>query len=235
MAVNENIENRIEELPDGVEALSDAPDVVSPEAFAGPDHPMRKVTRQVAFEGGWDVARAGKVAALFDGMAAGWTATHVDASRAASIVDGLERGGAPLEGRWLELGSGTGAGTRVLHGRVSSVVAFDLAAEMLDHAPGELAPRVRGDASRLPFADDTFDAVLMVNMLLFPAEVDRVLAPGGTVLWVNTLGDQTPIHLPVRDVVSALPGTWSGSTANAGSGFWAALRRVANGGSNPSA
>jgi len=63
-------------------------------------------------------------------------------------------------------------------------------------------------------------------MLLFPGEVDRVLAPGGTVTWVNTLGDQTPIHLPPADVIEALPGVWEGVTANAGTGLWATLRRA---------
>ena len=206
-------------------SLPDAANVSPAEPFAGPDHPMRKLTRQVAFEGAWDAERAKKVGDLFDGMAADWSTDHVDATKAAPIADALTRGIAKADGRWLELGSGTGAGTRVLSGGVDSLVAFDLAAEMLAHAPGELAPRVRGDASVLPFADDAFDNVLMVNMLLFPGEVERVLAPGGTVVWVNTLGDQTPIHLPAADVAEALPGAWEGVTANAGTGLWATLRR----------
>ena len=97
---------------------------------------------------------------------------------------------------------------------------------MLSYAPGELAPRVQADATTLPFADDTFDAVLMINMILFPNEVDRILRPGGSILWVNTLGDQTPIHLPAADVLEALPGEWQGRTARAGTGFWLAARRV---------
>lgn len=205
--------------------LDDAPDTREPEPFAGPDHPIRKLTRQVAFDGSWDSERAAKVAALFDSLAADWSAERVDPTKAAPIHDALERSGVSGAGRWLELGSGTGAGTRVLHGRVESLLAFDLSGEMLAHAPGELAPRVRGDASTLPFDADSFDAVLMVNMLLFPGEVDRVLAPEGTVLWVNTLGDQTPIHLPAADVAAALPGEWTGRTARAGTGFWAALTR----------
>ena len=72
---------------------------------------------------------------------------------------------------------------------------------------------------------DSFDAVLLINMLLFPHEIDRVLRPGGTLLWVNTLGDQTPIHLPAADVLAALPGEWHGTTARAGTGFWLVARR----------
>lgn len=210
-----------------IRTLPDAPGVSLPEPFAGPDHPIRRLTRQVAFDGSWDGVRAGKMAALFDSMAADWSETHVNQTKAAPILDAVERGGLPTSGRWLELGSGTGAGTRALHGHVDTLFALDLSTRMLTHAPGELAPRVRGDAASLPFADGTFDVVVMVNMILFPAEVDRVVGQGGSVLWINTLGDQTPIHLPVEDVVSVMPGPWQAVTANAGTGFWAVLQRSA--------
>jgi hypothetical protein len=45
-------------------------------------------------------------------------------------------------------------------------------------------------------------------------------------VWVNTLGDQTPIHLPPGDVERALPGDWNGVTARAGTGQWTVLRRA---------
>lgn len=205
--------------------LSDADDIEAPEPIGGPDHPMRIVTRQVAFEDGWSPGRAAKVAALFDSMAAEWSESHVNPTKAAPIRDALRRGGVEPRGRWLELGSGTGAGTRVLdeHGVVP--VALDLSAQMLVNAP-DLAPRVRGDSSSLPFPDNSFETVLLVNMLLFPTEVTRVLVPDGALIWVNTLGDRTPIHLSADDVVEALPGSWGGSTANAGMGLWAVLRRI---------
>ena len=78
----------------------------------------------------------------------------------------------------------------------------------------------------LPLADHTADVVLMINMILFPAEVDRILRPAGHVVWINTLGDQTPIHLPPSDVEAALPGDWECATSRAGTGLWAVLRRV---------
>jgi hypothetical protein len=65
----------------------------------------------------------------------------------------------------------------------------------------------------------------MINMILFPDEVDRILRPNGRVVWINTLGDQTPIHLPPDDVATALPGDWDGVTARAGVGLWAVFRR----------
>ncbi|HUS42701.1 MAG TPA: class I SAM-dependent methyltransferase [Ilumatobacteraceae bacterium] len=208
-----------------IDRLANHASAREPELFAGPDHPMRVLTRAVALGEPWTEDDADRVAAIFDSMAADWSTNNVDATKAAPVLDALDRGEVPLGGDWLELGSGTGAGTRVLSGAVGSLVATDLAAEMLRHAPGELAPRVRADASMLPFRAHSFDAVLMINMLLFPHEVDRILRPGGTIAWVNTLGDQTPIHLPPDDVIRALPGRWSGRTARAGTGFWLTARR----------
>jgi len=208
-----------------LEQLADHPSTIDPEPFAGPDHPIRQRTRAVASGEEWTAGNATRMAELFDSMAADWSAKHVDETRAAPVLDALRRGAVPIDGDWLELGSGTGAGTRLLAGVVGSLVATDLAAEMLRHAPGELAPRVHADASTLPFPTASFDAVLMINMLLFPGEVDRVLRPDGVVVWVNTLGDQTPIHLPANEVITALPGEWVGRTARAGTGFWLTARR----------
>lgn len=208
-----------------IERLADHPSARQPEPYAGPDHPMRTLTRALALGEPWTQDDADRVAAVFDGLADEWSARHVDDTKAAPVRDALERGDVPIDGAWLELGSGTGAGARILSGTVRSLVATDLSAEMLHHAPGELAPRVRADASMLPYRDRSFDAVVMINMLLFPHEVDRVLRDAGTVLWVNTLGDQTPIHLPCDDVLAALPGAWSGRTASAGTGFWLTATR----------
>lgn len=206
--------------------LPDHPDAIEPEPFAGPDHPIRRLTRAVAFGEPWTDDDARRVAEIFDGLAPEWTERQVDPIKAAVVNDALDRGDPHLDGRWLELGSGTGAGTKLLHGRVGAQVSVDLSPGMLAHAPDGLAPKVRADSSQLPFVADTFDAILMINMILFPGEVDRVLRPGGTIVWVNTKGDQTPIHLPPADVERALPGDWRGVSARAGTGVWAVLRRA---------
>ncbi len=208
-----------------LERLHDHRSTIDPEPFAGPDHPMRTLTRTVALGGAWTSDDAARVGSLFDSMAAEWAARRVDDEKAAPVLDALERGQVPVDGAWLELGSGAGAGAQLLAEQVGSLVVTDLSSEMLHHAPGELAPRVQSDASTLPFAAASFDAVLMINMLLFPGEVDRVLRPGGVVVWVNSLGDQTPIHLPPADVLEALPGEWDGRTARAGTGLWLVARR----------
>ncbi|MFV2038868.1 MAG: class I SAM-dependent methyltransferase, partial [Acidimicrobiales bacterium] len=126
-------------------------------------------------------------------MASEWTADHDSVERSASVIDAFERGGV-ADGLVLELGSGTGLGTRVLRElRRGPIVALDLAAEMLQNAPAHYGERVRADSAALPIRDASVSVVVLVNALLFPAEVDRVLAPGGAVVWVNTLGDQPPI------------------------------------------
>ena len=74
------------------------------------------------------------------------------------------------------------------------------------------------DGSRLPLAAGAAAAVVLVNCFLFPEEVDRVLAPDGVIVWVNSSGPETPIHLPPDDVAEALPGRWTGVESTAGLG-----------------
>lgn len=193
----------------------------------GADHPMRVMTRRAAGLQGppWDAGARAEVAALFDGLAPEWH-TRTSPERAQVVTDALDRGRVSDGGTALELGSGTGAYTGALAQRFGRVVAMDLSLEMLRLAAGEPGHRVLADAHRLPLAEDSVDAVVLVNMLLFPEEVDRVLAPGGSVVWVNSSGEATPIHLMPDEVADALPGAWDGAWARAGSGLWTVLRRA---------
>lgn len=217
----------ITELPRLVPARPDRPERGSA------DHPMRAVTRQVAFApGGWTPERRAKVAELFDSLAPEWH-TRDTPGREEPLLDALARGldavGRPSTepaGPCLELGSGTGFTTPTLVERFTNVVAVDLAWEMLLRAPAEVAPRVQADAARLPFRNGSATAIVLVNALLFPDEVDRALAPVGVVVWVNTSGDRTPIYLSVADVAEALPGSWDGVAAEAGWGTWGVLVRA---------
>ncbi len=210
-------------MPGSVTWLPDAEGTVTDLPVFGSVSPMREVTETVAFDAAWDFSRREKVRELFDGMAAEWSSRSTP-EREASILDALDRGG--LAGDTvIELGSGTGLGTEHLIERFDDVVALDLSMAMLHHQP-DLAPKVQADASVLPFRDDAADLLVLVNMLLFPAEVDRVLRPGGGLLWINTLGHETPIHLSPEAVVDALPGSWTATAGRAGSGLWAAVQRA---------
>jgi Methyltransferase domain len=195
-------------------------------ALADEAHPMRKVTRQVAFEPtGWTPERREKVAALFDGLASTWH-DRDELGRHDPLVDALERGGPFAPGPCLELGSGAGLFTADLTSRFDSVIAADLSPEMLRQADPAVAPRVLADSARLPFRTGGAAVVVLVNMFLFPAEVDRVLQPDGALVWVSALGDATPIYLPADDVAAALPGRWDGAASEAGWGTWSVFRRA---------
>ena len=201
--------------------LPPAPDAPAPD----PDHPMRKVTRQVAFDpDGWTPERAAKVRELFDGLAPEWHTKGTDA-RMGAIDDALDRGGPFPAGPCVEAGAGVGLLTPRLVEHFDDVIAFDLSFEMLRRAP-DIAPRVLADSSALPFPDRSVATLVLVNMFLFPAEVDRVLRGDGALVWVNSLGPATPIHLSAEDVEAALPGGWDGVHAEAGWGTWASLRRA---------
>jgi SAM-dependent methyltransferase len=188
------------------------------------DHPMRKVTRQVAFDPeGWTPERAAKVVELFDGLADEWNSRD-QPGRDDPLVDALDRG-EPGRGRCLEVGSATGLATPLLTRAFDAVVAVDLSFPMLAQAPPELAPRVQGDAARLPFPDACFDSIALQNAFLFPREVERLLRPRGTVVWVSSRGPLTPIYLSPEEVAEALPGRWSGVASDAGEGSWCVVRR----------
>lgn len=207
-------------------------DVEPPGRPAPPDppHGMRGVTRDVAFGGpdGWTRERAAKVAELFDGLAPSWHERMAEPLRTAPLEDAYARGDIPRGGRCVEVGSGTGANTPFLARHHDVVIAADLSLGMLQLAPAEAGPRVRTDTSAAPFADATVDVLVLVNALLFPHEMARVLRPGGTLLWVNTAGDLTPIYLPAEDVHEVLPGNWDGVASEAGRGTWAVFRRFSS-------
>lgn len=193
------------------------------------DHPMRIMTRRAAglHPGAWDDAARAEVAAFFDGLAAEWH-TRTSPQRDAVVMDALERGLPDDLGSLdvcVELGSGIGAYTPTLAQRWRRVLAVEVALEMLLLAPAAPGHRVLADGARLPLADGEASAVVLVNCFLFPAEVARVLAADGVLVWVNSSGSETPIHLPPDDVVAALPGEWTGVQSRAGAGIWAVVRR----------
>lgn len=197
--------------------------------LGSPDHPMRIMTRRAAGldPGGWDDGARAEVAGYFDSLAPEWH-TRTSPERDAVVNDALARGlphHVGVGGVCVELGSGIGAYTPVLVLRWRQVLAVELSLEMLVRAPRDVGHRLLADGAQLPLVSGTASAAVLVNCFLFPAEVDRVLAPGGVVVWVNSSGAETPIHLPVDDVVGALPGQWEGVHSAAGVGIWSVLWR----------
>ncbi len=189
------------------------------------DHPMRKVTRQAAFEPtGWTLERAGKVAKLFDEMAETWKDKDFS-SRVLPLLDALERGGINSGGVGLELGCGTGAYSTLLSGYFDSLLCIDISFEMLARAASSEGFKLRADGANLPIPTGSVDGLFCINTLLFPDEVDRILKSDGYLVWVSTSGNQTPIYLPPSDVFEALGGKFSGVSSEAGPGTWSVFRR----------
>jgi SAM-dependent methyltransferase len=75
--------------------------------------------------------------------------------------------------RVLDVGAGTGELTRVLREECpGTVVALDADGELLSAVDG---PRVRGDATRLPFGDDSVDLVVCQALLVNLPDPDAVV------------------------------------------------------------
>jgi SAM-dependent methyltransferase len=187
--------------------------------------PMRELTRAIAAGGdAWTGERRAQIAALFDELASGWRDRDVP-ERHDALVDALARGGPFPRGWCVEVGSGTGNATADLQQAFHDVVSLDLSREMLRLASFR-GRQIQSDAAALPLRTGSASVVALINMFLFPAEISRVLAEDGVLLWVSTNGEQTPIYLPPTGVLSALPGTWAGITSQAGWGTWLTARRV---------
>jgi SAM-dependent methyltransferase len=100
---------------------------------------------------------------------------------------------APLKGKdVLEVGSGRGGGANYVHSylEAATMIGLDFSSQAVDFCQrthcAEGLSFVAGDAERLPFADERFDAVINVESAHcyaspedFMAEVKRVLRPGG--------------------------------------------------------
>lgn len=191
---------------------------------------MRIATRRAAglHTGGWTGELRNQVEDYFDGIAGEWH-TRTSPQRTAVVRDALSRGLGAMEvpvGLAVEVGSGIGTYSNLLSERFATVVAIDLSLAMLTLAPIEPAHRVQADGARLPLRDSSAAAIVLINAFLFPAEVERILSPGGALVWVNSSGEQTPIYLSVDDLVEGLPGEWTGTSSRAGEGHWCVLRRA---------
>ena len=193
---------------------------------------MRIATRRAAGldAGGWTAELREEVEDFFDGLAHEWH-TRSSPERTAVVLDALSRGlpfgpNAVPAGIAVEVGSGIGTYSDLLAKRFARVVAIDLSLAMLKLAPAGPARRLQADGARLPLHDSCAAAIVLINAFLFPQEVERVLSPGGALVWVNSSGEQTPIYLSVEDLVAQLPGEWTGTSSRAGEGHWCVLTRA---------
>lgn len=206
-------------LPRVVPAAPGKP--VRPEASA-----QQRGSRELAeHPGSWSADSAREVVRRYTGLAPVWDAER-GGYRPVPLADALDRGGPFPAGPCLEIGAGTGLLTPLLDEVWPRVVSLDLTPAMLRRS--NAAWRVIADAARLPLPAGVARAVVLADVPLFAAEVVRVLAPRGVVVWSNALGTDAPHHVPidtVHDALTAAGAPCTGVTAEAGWGLWAVFRR----------
>jgi SAM-dependent methyltransferase len=135
-------------------------------------------------------------AARYDGLA-DWYDNFVRSEEVVSValasLEGMVGSG---PGQCLDVGCGTGIAFATLSARDWSVVGVDVSADQLavaqDRAQAVGARLVHADASQLPFADCTFDAVVSLlthtdfdDVSGVVRECARVVAPGGRFVYVG--------------------------------------------------
>ena len=113
----------------------------------------------------------------------------------------------------LDVGCGTGFATEALLERTDNVHGLDQSAHQLQRAYAKFGKRgpvrfYRGDAERLPFADDAFDVVWSSGSIEYwPNPVDaleefrRVTKPGGKVLVVGPDYPDNTVFQKVADAI----------------------------------
>ncbi|MGH2950916.1 MAG: class I SAM-dependent methyltransferase [Solirubrobacterales bacterium] len=185
----------------------------------------------------WPLLRA-PMQGYFDRAAEGWDrrtgAGGVEHLGALAAATARIR---PEPERVLDLGTGTGEGALFLAREFprASVRGVDFSEEMIDGAKakvgldpeGRIAFRV-ADAARLPYGDESFDLVALVNMPPFFAEIARVLRPGGHVVVVASWGTATPFYTPdaVLERGFRRRAVTPAGAGEAGSGTWWLGRRA---------
>lgn len=105
-------------------------------------------------------------------------------------VDLASLAGLPTEGALLDAGGGTGRLSQFLTPSARQVIVADPSFDMLRQAKQKPDLRaVRSQSERLPFADASFSAIIMVDALHHvndqrqtAADLYRVLEPGGTLV-----------------------------------------------------
>ena len=158
-----------------------------------------------------------------------------DSTRGASpsVLVPLRRALAGAPGRELaDIGGGTGNYALALAGEGWQPTVVDRSMQMLTQASAKGLKTVRANATRLPFAEETFDATMLVSMLHHVdepaqalAEAKRVLRPGGRLAVMAFTRDDIAdawcldyfpssrpwmeqTHVPLSELLAELPKGW---------------------------
>lgn len=123
--------------------------------------------------------------------------------------------------RVLDIGCGTGVSTEGLLELTPRVDAIDFSAAQLRRTRRkrtlEQARFVQGDAERLPYTDDGFDAAVAIGVIGYLPEpgallreTRRVVKPGGRLL---VMGPKRPVYPPGAWLLGSMLATFSASRA----------------------
>jgi ubiquinone/menaquinone biosynthesis C-methylase UbiE len=136
-------------------------------------------------------------AAMYDRVSAG--------AEEAGLADRRRKLVADASGRVLEIGAGTGANLQHYGDGISELVLTEpeepmaRRLELKAAASGRNASVVRAPAEALPFPDDSFDVAVCTLVLCTVddperalAEIDRVLKPGGRLLFMEHVRAEDP-------------------------------------------
>ena len=95
----------------------------------------------------------------------------------------------PVRGILLDVGGGTGRVASAIRDMVDEIIVADVSLGMLKEAPLSALKPVCGGSESLPFADNSFERVIMVDALHHvidhvhtASEMFRVLKPGGVLV-----------------------------------------------------
>lgn len=123
-----------------------------------------------------------------------------------------------LGGRMLEVGPGPGAATEFMRHHVEHLVAVELDQEAVEELrvrfAGSGVEVVHGDATAIPFPDESFDSAGCFTMLhhvptaelqnKLLSEVRRVLRPGGVLIASDSLPSNSLHHFHEADVYNPM-------------------------------
>ncbi len=108
----------------------------------------------------------------------------------------------PFDGLLLDVGGGTGRSSKGLRDLTGGVVIADPSSAMLHYSRDKGVWAVRAGAERLPFADGSFERILVVDAFHHfcdqedgAAELWRVLAPGGVLVMEEPNIERLPIKI----------------------------------------
>jgi len=151
-----------------------------------------------------------------------WSGYAQDGSHLAPFLAGLDRCGRP--GSVLDIGTGAGGSAAAMAERFpdAKVVGIDVSRRMLEQARSLYRyPNLefrRADITDLPFPDWSFDLVTAYNAMPNPAELKRVIRPGGQFMcaWLHPREEPELVWLAHWQQI----GFERTGVGEAGSGHW---------------